>query len=808
MGRWRWRWRWLRSGAPGGGFGYPDAANGFSPPVNASTADRADDRSVVEVASDAAPQRLLNPDAAPGAVGEAAVLAESADVRPSTAVGTADDCPAAPFPFVPHPEDASLCVLELPACPQSVFDPTTLMRLSMPPPDVLEKFEATPYQDATYEVVDGYDRYPEFCEERIESTSPDYAACQNLTGYTVKDDGSVCRVFYPIRCVAGLHQDGAHTCRAVQRRSWTCADGYLPGNQFRTCFLPVEYPEGATVPACATGAPDFGVFRSAARACEAYVGSDVLRSPGERGCSAYTTGAIPHSRWETGFGLAARTANSYWCQFDAAGLDAGCHDPARSPRCSPSPSLCLKRASRTGGCDQVIETVRCRGHQDAFRRNQLDTAAVREADCTPCPDLPFEPTTCQADDTALPSTRDGDSYGAHRALLRCRLDYPARPMAWPRLFDLDPRRRDPEPCPTTPPSPRDVFCADPPSGAVEWSSSHQSQLAVVNSAVVLRVVDIPIEFRTMRRLQYNNLTGGDGALFVRTDPVAVYGGSSRLDSSVRQLSNVVPGRTYQNLFDMVTGECSLLNPPLFNMKIEELWPGSPDARPAIVELFGAGSLDWWDALPDAEKQRRTEARRVGAALESVVECHESTHSCVWRPQRPGYYRVVGAGAWPTFAVPIERRWGEGSHNSAGTRFLTFSQALDELVENHLRTRGLMQRLYNLAVNRDLHRLQAGDDGRSDGMFVYGDILDVVGMQEGELGSPPRLRAPNPHDGSGGRDDWLYSEHARGLTGCPFPVDLRVNCPGGGVAGNYTETAPVGIIVHEVRTRTVAPVQNR
>lgn len=89
-------------------------------------------------------------------------------------------------------------------------------------------------------------------------------------------------------------------------------------------------------------------------------------------------------------------------------------------------------------------------------------------------------------------------------------------------------------------------------------------------------------------------------------------------------------------------------------------------------------------------------------------------------------------------------------------------------------------------------------------FSYTDIFDVAGIVDG---SPPIMRPAN-QDASPGRDDWLYSEHARGLTGCPYPLDLRVDCSGGGLAGNYTETSPVWIVVHEVRTRTVAAVQSR
>lgn len=744
----------------------------------------------------------LLPGPASGAVGESTALAQAADARPSTADGTADDCPVAPFPYEPHKEDQSLCVLELPACPRSPFDPTRLMRLSMPPAGVLARFEDTPYKNATtYDVVEGYDRYPEFCEERVESSSPDYAACTVLSGYAVKDDGVVCRIFYPIRCVAGLHQAGAHTCRAVQRRSWTCDAGYHRGNQFGVCFLPAQYTGGAPVPACAAGAPDFGVFNAADRACETYVGQDVLRSGGERGCSEYSTGPIPDSRWSQppGFELEAHADNSYWCGFDAAGLDPGCHDPARSPRCSHQASLCLKRASRTGGCDQIIKTVRCRGLQDAFRRNRIEADGVRRAGCAPCATLPFEPPTCEGDDTALPSDREAGRYLIQRAVLRCSIDFSSGRGHAPTLTADVLHRNYCPPASTRP----ETLCSDPPSGLVEWSSDHASGLAMVNSAVILRIADLSIDFERATYMFYNHNPSqlSTHTLSIQTREIPRYRDSGQLDGSPRQFPNIDPDRSYGNLFEMATNECRPFNPPLFNMVIEELRPGSPDAYQAIVELFGGESLEWWDSLTDAERQRRTGAR--GDPVRSVIECHERTHSCVWRPQRPGYYRIVGAGGWWMASTGGSREWGlTSSRVPSDSRFSSYGDALNQFLGTPEGRDRLTRMLDSLTVKGHLDRMESSGDA----MFDYTGILDAVGMQDG---SPPRLRDPNPHDENiGGFDDWLYSEHARGLTSCPFPIDLRVICSGLGVRGNYTETAPVGIIVHEVRTQTVAAVQNR
>ena len=49
-------------------------------------------------------------------------------------------------------------------------------------------------------------------------------------------------------------------------------------------------------------------------------------------------------------------------------------------------------------------------------------------------------------------------------------------------------------------------------------------------------------------------------------------------------------------------------------------------------------------------------------------------------------------------------------------------------------------------------------------------------------------------------DWHYSAASGVNSLCP-PPDLRVHCSGGSDTANYTETEPVGVLVHEMRVAT-------
>lgn len=85
------------------------------------------------------------------------------------------------------------------------------------------------------------------------------------------------------------------------------------------------------------------------------------------------------------------------------------------------------------------------------------------------------------------------------------------------------------------------------------------------------------------------------------------------------------------------------------------------------------------------------------------------------------------------------------------------------------------------------------------LTAQGLSLHDAGLED--AGEYITLRAPD------GDADWLYSEAAGGLTGCPNPIDLRVHCSGSHGGGSYTETPAVGVVVQEIQTRT-RPVANR
>ncbi len=52
-------------------------------------------------------------------------------------------------------------------------------------------------------------------------------------------------------------------------------------------------------------------------------------------------------------------------------------------------------------------------------------------------------------------------------------------------------------------------------------------------------------------------------------------------------------------------------------------------------------------------------------------------------------------------------------------------------------------------------------------------------------------------------EWLYSAAAGENVRCPAR-DLRVKCGRRGTGVNYTESEPIGVVVHEMRVSTVTP----
>ena len=91
--------------------------------------------------------------------------------------------------------------------------------------------------------------------------------------------------------------------------------------------------------------------------------------------------------------------------------------------------------------------------------------------------------------------------------------------------------------------------------------------------------------------------------------------------------------------------------------------------------------------------------------------------------------------------------------------------------------------------------------RDNSASLASDIADI-GLPASAFGINDAVTAllPIPPDLE---DDWLYSEAATEAVRCPS-MDLRVHCSGTGTNGNYTETAPIGVLVHEIRVVTRTP----
>ena len=814
----------------------------------------------------------------PGPVGGLAGSAEAQ--QPRSFDGVPDDCPTTRSPteikYQPETGDASVCVLMLWACPASpVVNPTGLMRLSDAPDRVVRQLSRFGHDaaDIHYGSDDGLARYPEFCEERARrSESPtDYAACTTLTGYAILDDGELCRILSPIACVAGLHQDGSRTCRAVQRRSWTCGAGYRPGNKFPICYRPIAVGESDPSPACGRGTPDLGVFAADEDACRRYVGEDWLQSPRDQKCRDYTTGSglpagIPEMRMSNNPGR-----NRHWCQFDSMRLTLDCQLSSSGP-CRPQPALCLKRASRTGGCDQVVETVRCRAHQFAYRRahdrylsasrgqrTRREAArnavrdAARDAGCAPCVTLPFEGSSCDDEELQAPD-RAALARTTSRSLLRPGYLRAIRILECGVDLQTDPLNHRP---PCTPAAAG--HCIDAPSGSLEWVSNHLSGLAVVGVPVIARIVDLPFEYGQIRSINYYSGAPQPSVVMgVQWPPQ--FSDSKTADRVPRLFSGEPLAQSVRSVSELARRECRPASPPLFDMIVEEFWPDTAEHRAAINDLFGDDALDWWNDLDLPERKRLTAARGLrwwddlGTGTErdeesehrrdslvSRIECRElmSSHtdpsprtepSCVWVPERPGYYRAVGAGGWPLAITEAARGWGGWNNPEGyGRSFEGFVALAQQYVDGvlaasdesalfalhsdnnpHVQLRRLVFGRSTDFEIRDLWQILREDPvtkepittGRQLVIYILRETFGLTPDEAGldDTGDSLTIRDPGA---STFNDDWLYSEDARGLTGCPQALDLRVWCGtttafGG---GSYTETEAVGIVVHEVRTVT-------
>ena len=603
-------------------------------------------------------------------------------------------------------------------------------------------------------------QYPNFCEERADEAVDVvlYNQCIGERGVATLSSGPVgnrtCQLVHPATCSVGLHRINADTCRAVQRRTWECSPGFVPRNEFNTCYQPPPAHTSITHPACGAGAPDFKIIT-----CDDYVGDDFLLSPIPPQCASFDTG-------DPAAAMQREPLNDHWCHYDASWMEVRCHDPIVT--CANSSALCIKRASRTGGCDSIANTIRCRALQADFDAGSITADTIYAAGCEPCAAIPFQPvpTNCPANFTRTPA-RDTGRASQFDNIHRVEQDF-----HYAHAQCLSVRQGGPmtSGCANRP------VCADPPRGHLTWTTTHHAQVAVVNAPTILSVEDTPWQQTSVTHHSYNwrarnpirittsrALRYPDGSFGVRLWP--------RIGASVQA----------NNVADLVrNGECIFRHRPEFRLIVEELWPDDPQHYAEIERLFGVNALDWWNALATPLQQAHTAARglrwwpTLTAAeqqqrtenLRQKVACNfGATKWCRWTPTRTGYYRLKAAGAWLATRQGA-RTWYDPNNDFNGY----FNNLLNYLSD---------------PVNRAAMDQEITDLGRTPADL--GLLPDLTGL----LSLPP-----DPAN-------WAYSDPGTYRTECPT-IDLRFSCGGGTSTANYTETEYIGIQVHEIRVRTVAP----
>ena len=722
-------------------------------------------------------------------------------------MGMEDPCPNTPIQWTAN---GANCEIETAACAKSPVSGVFLQ----PSITLGHRGELDLYGNVI-------DRYPGFCEERHPQAVTDqggpnaaidpshvanvaYESCRNVKGFvvlthemelvvddqgdTVTDAGGndlvrrMCRIIGTPGCVVGLHRTGSSKCRAVKRRTWTCPADTTLGNEFNTCWA-APPPHAGLHPACGAGAPELIVQR-----CEDYVGDDYAIGSASPQCGSYKLGAA-HLTMSTN--TLSGSSSDFWCEFDTAFLKVACH--RRNPpsdQCAQTTAHCLKRASGTGGCDAIAKTIRCRMAQAAYDEGGLDLADVRDEGCEPCVLLPFETVSrarCAADVWRQPAV------GGHRLQYLFDALFAARQSI--DFTDSDCRNvrqggdinhPDNEECK------KRLTCEGGPRGSLTWKSAHHSDVAVVNSPVILTISGVPADTMPIPYATYDRPRN---RFDVQIRDRIVFGDDSLGERAVRIWSTPDPQGSYGRFGEFFdTGSfpsvCLFQEAPQFRVMIEELWPDSSEDYNAILDLFGPESLGWWETLSTDERRRLTEARglqfledlQTQADRDLEIEERSRTRTepiscnargtawCRWLPTRSGYFRAVGAAAWINNSYS-PRRWQNRDLSNPSRSHLVQLNVFLASNSQHVQSE----------MEKPDPNLTAAQLGLNAGLTAY--VSDL------------------PHQTPG--LEWLYTEEAAQQARCPA-TDLRVSCAGGREAGNYTETAPVGIQVHEIRVATRAP----
>ena len=417
-----------------------------------------------------------------------------------------------------------------------------------------------------------------------------------------------CRVFQVTECRAGIGPTHEGQCRYVQRRSWTCHNDYHQHNRFNTCYQAhTAAPEG-TPPPCdsSTGAPSLPLLD-----CDDYAGDDYDDSE-------TCTDLSSHLTVRSGGAAAA-----YWCEFDASDLSVACHrNPVPSGAdCEQSTGVCLKRASTVrgqqlralGGCNAIARNIGCARHQADYA-DKVGTGTdlvalardIRADGCEPCRVMPFEPLDpSQCPDSALTGQLATIDLNDYQQRTSAGIS-PAQRAAFQNKQDAGPGGRGL--------GSGGSGCQELPPGRLTWSTPSFTGLAMVNTRVRL---EMTWDFGNVARAAAPALTNTRGLGLCFVSP---YGWRTSFYMSVA---------------------------------VEPLWPEGDPAdssdsgdRSLIEELFGSGSLQWWDDLSAAERTNRTTAFYTTSTVGSVdVPCRlQIPIWCVWEPRQAGYFSLTATGA--------------------------------------------------------------------------------------------------------------------------------------------------------------------
>ena len=759
---------------------------------------------------------------------------------PSRCVLVMDACPLSPLqqngqpheaymePARDYPEFCEVRLLQSEA--QALFDdclgdsnPFSTRRWGRPGSPPFSSFERT------INTSDGHDRE---CTAIVPSSCPSGMSRLGLGDNGQPDAGSPLGVGNePADVSPGPEdsdiRDDFPKCRQYQRRSWTCPGETDRRNQFNTCYQQLSSDLDGSHPACLGDVPQFEISD-----CETYVGHDYVQNPAQFGCNSYDTGSA----------FALRTfSNDYWCTYDREGLELRCHGPTAS--CSEtSEAVCIKRASHTGGCTSVANTIRCRAQQANVRDAKSTATELLRQGCAPCTILPFAPVPSGAVDAPAspncpnaytePPEVTSDAEDLSRTLERQgSIDKRATTGVDSHCTAMEDAGGKLSDHPECEASLDQGFCDSPSLTTLEWTTASGSG-AGVNAPVIVSFASTPVAFtNSQTAYRYLNFTfyGQHGQLrFYDTrearsarlqqqslDQAMVYadGPADAPQVLVSQwpiprIRRSIPApRFTDSVADFIAdsgGGCYAQSPPLHRLIVEELWPDTDADADEIERRFGKNAMEQWAKLTPEQKEALSTARGITYRGESESEresrerllrqevaCNAADDSqewwCTWVPQRSGYYRLTGETAWilQRWLGPAERRWLKPSEWDAANKALQNLGQPDDRCE--VAVDALTERVQDVdCILEDLERwkvkpAQAGLQVDPDGS---------LGLVPLPTGTEDEIK------------DALYAQAAQHIHRCPSQ-DVRVWCNSDetNLFFAYETTDPIGIAVQQTRVVT-------